>query len=165
MFAIRSITIPARPKGSKSRVNNRSVLVCGTLLIMKMGLDGFLLQKPFFKYTVGWNMHSLIWSHQFRNFLSTRTKSGRPKLIQSGDRNSVSYRTDNCLCQMPMHCATLLSEENRRLSPENQKQKRRKDIRRSYIAYEWFLAVGEGLQFAERTNNGGRSDVQYDREN
>ncbi len=48
-----------------------------------------------------------------------------------------------------MHGATLLAEENSRLRAENERQKKKKNARRSYIARGGILAVGEGLQLAE----------------
>ena len=66
-------------------------------------------------------------------------------------------------CQIAMHGSTLLSEENRRLRVENQRQKRKRDKRRSYIAQGGILAVGEGLQLAEeRANNNKRSGLRLD---
>ena len=60
-------------------------------------------------------------------------------------------------CQMAMHGAALLSEENERLRAENQRQKRKRDMRRSYVAHGGVLAVGEGLELAEKRAEGSRA--------
>ncbi|KJZ70848.1 hypothetical protein HIM_09762 [Hirsutella minnesotensis 3608] len=57
-------------------------------------------------------------------------------------------------CQMAMHGATLLSEENERLRSENQRQRGKKNTRRSYVAHGGVLAVEKGLQLAEERVNG-----------
>ena len=91
---------------------------------------------------------------------SYEVKSSKDYSVR-GSKSNHSHRGDQCLCQMAMHGATLLSEENRCLRSENQRQKRKRDIRRSYIAQGGILAVGEGLQLAEeRANNGEGSGVR-----
>ncbi|KAM4062004.1 DDE superfamily endonuclease [Hirsutella rhossiliensis] len=57
-------------------------------------------------------------------------------------------------CQMAMHGAALLSEENERLRSENQRQRRKRDMRRSYVAHGGVLAVEKGLRLAEERANG-----------
>jgi hypothetical protein len=48
-------------------------------------------------------------------------------------------------CQMAMHSAVLLADENRQLRGENERQKKKKAKRRSYIAQGGVLTVKEGL--------------------
>jgi hypothetical protein len=48
-------------------------------------------------------------------------------------------------CQMAMHNAVLLSEENRQLRTENERQKKKRTKRRSYIATGGVLTIQEGL--------------------
>lgn len=57
-------------------------------------------------------------------------------------------------CQMAMHGAALVSEENERLRSENQRQRRKRDMRRSYVAHGGVLAVEKGLRLAEESANG-----------
>jgi hypothetical protein len=52
-------------------------------------------------------------------------------------------------CQLAMHGATLLSDENDRLRMENQRQKKKKERRRSYVAHGGILTAAEGLRLAE----------------
>ncbi|KAM4064008.1 DDE superfamily endonuclease [Hirsutella rhossiliensis] len=65
-------------------------------------------------------------------------------------------------CQMAMHGAALLSEENERLRSENQRQRRKRDMRRSYVAHGGVLAVEKGLRLAEERANGveGKTGAQ-----
>ena len=48
-------------------------------------------------------------------------------------------------CQMAMHSAILLADENRQLRTENTRQKKKKAQRKSYIAQRGVLTVQEGL--------------------
>lgn len=48
-------------------------------------------------------------------------------------------------CQMAMHSATLLAEENKQLRTANERQKKKRAVRRSYIAKGGVLTVQEGL--------------------
>ena len=64
-------------------------------------------------------------------------------------------------CQIALHGATLLTEENKRLRTENQRQKRKRDIRKSYIARGGILSVEDGIQLVEARSSGrGGADVQ-----
>ena len=64
-------------------------------------------------------------------------------------------------CQMALHGATLLAEENKRLRTENQRQKRKRDTRRSYIARGGILSIEDGIQLIEARNSGsGGADAQ-----
>jgi hypothetical protein len=56
--------------------------------------------------------------------------------------------------QMTMHSAALLAEENRRLHAENDRQKRKRNAQRSYIATGGVLAVADGLQLIEERVEG-----------
>ena len=53
-------------------------------------------------------------------------------------------------CQLAMHGAALLAEENNRLRAENARQKKKRNIRRSYVAHRGILTAAEGLQLAEQ---------------
>ena len=48
-------------------------------------------------------------------------------------------------CQMAMHSAVLLADENKQLRAENERQKKKKAKRRSYIAQGGVLTVEKGL--------------------
>ena len=62
---------------------------------------------------------------------------------------------------MAMHGATLLAEENQRLRTENQRQKRKRDTRRSYIARGGILSIEDGIQLVEaRSGGSGGADAQ-----
>jgi hypothetical protein len=52
-------------------------------------------------------------------------------------------------CQLAMHGAALLSDENDRLRMENQRQKKKRERRRSYITHGGILTATEGLQLAD----------------
>jgi hypothetical protein len=52
-------------------------------------------------------------------------------------------------CQMAMNSAVLLAEENRQLQTENQRQKKKRAKRRSYIATGGVLTVQEGLELSQ----------------
>ncbi len=60
-------------------------------------------------------------------------------------------------CQLAMHGAALLSEENDRLRAENSRQKKKRNARRSYVARGGILTVEEGLQLAEERAEGSRA--------
>ncbi|KAB2108385.1 hypothetical protein AG0111_0g3456 [Alternaria gaisen] len=51
-------------------------------------------------------------------------------------------------CQLAMNSATILAEENRKLRTANQRQQRRRDQRRQYIAHEGVLQAQQGQQLA-----------------
>ena len=51
-----------------------------------------------------------------------------------------------------MNSAILLSEENRQLRSENERQKKKRVKRRAYIATGGVLTVQEGLDLAKRAN-------------
>jgi hypothetical protein len=55
-------------------------------------------------------------------------------------------------CQMAMHNAILLAEENRQLRAENARQKKKREKRRSYIAQGGVLTVQEGLNRSQIDN-------------
>ena len=57
--------------------------------------------------------------------------------------------------EMSIHNQVLLLEETKRLRMENQRQKRKRDMRRSYIAQGGVLAMEEGLRLAEERAKGG----------
>ena len=48
-------------------------------------------------------------------------------------------------CQLAMHSAVILADENRRLRTKNDRQKKKRSKRRSYIATGGILSVQEGL--------------------
>lgn len=56
-------------------------------------------------------------------------------------------------CKMAMQAATVLSEENKQLRAESDRKKRKKTMRRQYIATGGVLTVQEGLQLVQRDNN------------
>jgi len=51
-------------------------------------------------------------------------------------------------CQLAMNSATILAEENRKLRTANQRQRRRRDQRRQYIARGGALQAQQGQQLA-----------------
>ena len=53
-----------------------------------------------------------------------------------------------------MNSAVLLAKENRQLCIENQRQKKKRAKRRSYIAIGGVLIVQEGLDLLQTTNEG-----------
>jgi len=55
---------------------------------------------------------------------------------------------------MAMNSAVLLAEENRQLCIENQRQKKKRAKRRSYIAIGSVLTVQEGLDLSQTANEG-----------
>jgi hypothetical protein len=63
-------------------------------------------------------------------------------------------------CQMAMHNAVLLASQNKKLFTENQRQKRKRAQRRSYIAREGVLTGGEAQNLIEIGNNGGTAAVE-----
>ena len=48
-------------------------------------------------------------------------------------------------CQMAIHSTVLLTDENKKLRTANERQKKKKVVRRSFIAKEGVLTVQEGL--------------------
>ncbi|KFZ05683.1 hypothetical protein V502_09947, partial [Pseudogymnoascus sp. VKM F-4520 (FW-2644)] len=55
-------------------------------------------------------------------------------------------------CQMAMNSAVLLAEENKQLRAENERQKKKRAKRRSYIATGGVLTVQEGLNLSQVAN-------------
>ena len=55
-------------------------------------------------------------------------------------------------CQMAMHSAVLLADENKKLRAANERQKKKRAVRRSYIATGGVLTVQEGLDRSVTTN-------------
>jgi len=55
-------------------------------------------------------------------------------------------------CQMAMHSAILLTEENRRLRSENERQKKKRAKRKAYVATGGVLTVQEGLNRSQLVN-------------
>ncbi|KFY19052.1 hypothetical protein V493_08171, partial [Pseudogymnoascus sp. VKM F-4281 (FW-2241)] len=55
-------------------------------------------------------------------------------------------------CQMAMHSAVLLADENRRLRAANERQKKKRAVRRSYIATGGVLTAQEGLNRSKSTD-------------
>lgn len=55
-------------------------------------------------------------------------------------------------CQMAMHSAVLLADENKKLRAANERQKKKRAIRRSYITTRGVLTVQEGLDRSVATN-------------
>ena len=53
---------------------------------------------------------------------------------------------------MAMHSAVLLAEENKQLQTANERQKRKRARRRTYIAIGGILTVKEGLDRSQITN-------------
>jgi hypothetical protein len=62
-------------------------------------------------------------------------------------------------CQMAMNSAVLMAEENRQLRAENERQKKKRATRRSYIATGVVLIVQEGLDRSEMANVGLESGI------
>ena len=62
-------------------------------------------------------------------------------------------------CQMAMNSAVLLAEENKQLRAENERQKRKRAKRRSYIATGGVLTVQEGLDLSQIANTGSEGGV------
>ena len=52
-------------------------------------------------------------------------------------------------CQLAIHKIVLLADNVKRLRTKKGRQKRKKDMRRSYIAHGGILTVAQGLQLAE----------------
>ena len=75
-----------------------------------------------------------------------------PELRQ---RTNATSPTDRNLqkiikgCQMAMHNATLLQEENSRLRAENTRQKQRRQHRRAFIQTGGSMTIGEGVATSE----------------
>ena len=68
-------------------------------------------------------------------------------------------------CQMAMHNAVLLASQNERLYAENQRQKRKKAQRRSYIAKGGVLTSTEALGLVEKddsSQNSGTANIQQE---
>ena len=53
-----------------------------------------------------------------------------------------------------MHTNTVLTEENRQLRAENQRQKRKRAIKRSFIQSGGVLTVQQGIELVETAENG-----------
>jgi hypothetical protein len=53
---------------------------------------------------------------------------------------------------MAMHSAVLLTDENRRLRTANERQKKKRAVRRSYIAIGGVLTAEEGLNQLKSTD-------------
>ncbi|RKF87931.1 hypothetical protein GcM1_084003, partial [Golovinomyces cichoracearum] len=53
-----------------------------------------------------------------------------------------------------MHTNAVLVEENRQLRAANQRQKRKRGIKRSFIQTGGMLTVQEGIELVEMTENG-----------
>ena len=56
-------------------------------------------------------------------------------------------------CQLAMYSTTLLTEENRLLRAENARQKRKKAIKKTYIASRGILTASEGAKQVQNTEN------------
>ena len=82
--------------------------------------------------------------------------------------NTQESPTDQALhflikgCQIALHSATLLTEENTRLRLENQRQKRKQGVRKSYIARGGILAIEDGIRLlkARSSRSGGAAAQQ-----
>jgi hypothetical protein len=61
---------------------------------------------------------------------------------------------------MAMQSAALLAAENRELRAVNEKQKRKRERRRTYIGQEDALTVKEGIDRVRRANEGVREAVK-----
>lgn len=55
-------------------------------------------------------------------------------------------------CQMAIHSAVLLADENKKLQVANERQKKKRAVRRSYIAIGGVLTVYEGLDRSVAAN-------------
>lgn len=62
--------------------------------------------------------------------------------------------TDQAVRCLAMHGATFFRRKMTRLRGENQRQRRKRDMRRSYVAHGGVLAVEKGLRLAEERANG-----------
>jgi len=60
---------------------------------------------------------------------------------------------------MAMNSTILLAEENRQLRAENERQKKKRAKRRSYIATGGVLTVQEGLDLSQMANEGLQGGV------
>jgi hypothetical protein len=79
------------------------------------------------------------------------------------DSSSLTNRALNQLvkeCQMAMHSAALLAAENRELRAANEKQKRKRERRCTYIGQENALTIKEGLNRVRRANEGERGVIE-----
>ncbi len=63
-------------------------------------------------------------------------------------------------CQMAMQSAALLASENSQLRAANNKQKRKREATRSYVAHGGVLTVAEGLQLAQGIENEQQGGVE-----
>lgn len=63
-------------------------------------------------------------------------------------------------CQMAMHSAAMLASENERLFTANERQKRKRAKKRSYIATEQVLTVEEGIRRVNQRNIVANTVVQ-----
>jgi hypothetical protein len=81
-------------------------------------------------------------SKAIKDYIKRRTKSP-PSLTDLALNQLVKG------CQMAMNSATILAEENRQLRAENQRQKKKRANRRSYIATGGVLTVQEGLELSQ----------------
>jgi hypothetical protein len=61
---------------------------------------------------------------------------------------------------MAMHSAALLAAENRELRAANEKQKTKRERRRTYIGQKDALTIKEGLNRVRRANKGKRGAIE-----
>jgi hypothetical protein len=73
--------------------------------------------------------------------------------IPSSPTESAFQQLVKC-AKLAMHTNTVLAEENRQLRAENQRQKRKRAIKRSFIRTGGVLTVQEGIELVETAENG-----------
>ena len=67
-------------------------------------------------------------------------------------------------CQLAMHSAVLLAEENKQLRSENKRQKRKRSKKRAFIATGGILTVQEGRDLSQNANIAPESGVAHQEE-
>ena len=73
--------------------------------------------------------------------------------IPSSPTESAFQQLVKC-AKIAMHTNTVLTEENRQLRAENQRQKRKRAIKRSFIQSGGVLTVQQGIELVETAENG-----------
>jgi hypothetical protein len=87
-----------------------------------------------------------------KGYISHRTKSPPTPTDQALDQLVKG-------CQLAMHSAVLLTEENKHLRTANERQKKKKAKRKEYIATGGVLTVREGLNRAQMCDVGSNTGV------
>jgi hypothetical protein len=79
--------------------------------------------------------------------------------IPSSPTESAFQQLVKC-AKVAMHTNTVLEEENRQLRAENQRQKRKRAIKRSFIQSGGVLTVQQGIELVETAENGPIGGVE-----